>query len=53
MLPASPGRIPLAYKPPSVKRAIPAYDYTRGLIDAIYASQRLRLPFEGVLLIGY
>jgi len=25
----------------------------RDLLDAIYASQRLRLPFEGVLLVGY
>jgi hypothetical protein len=31
----------------------PAYDNTRNHLDAIYASQRLRLPFEGVLLIGY
>lgn len=45
--------VPVAYKPPSVKVAIPAYDYTRQLLDAIYASQRLVLPFEGVVLIGY
>ncbi|WP_425839763.1 hypothetical protein [Microbacterium sp. PA5] len=30
-----------------------AYGSTRDLLSAIYASQRLRLPFEGVLLIGY
>jgi hypothetical protein len=30
-----------------------AYASTRDLLDAIYASERLRLPFEGVLLIGY
>ena len=30
-----------------------SYEKTRGLLDAIYASGRLRLPFEGVLLIGY
>ena len=30
-----------------------AYASTRDLLSAIYASQRLRLPFEGVLLIGY
>jgi hypothetical protein len=30
-----------------------AYDHTRGQLSAIYASQRLRLPFSGVLLIGY
>lgn len=29
------------------------YANAYGLLDAIYASQRLRLPFEGVLLIGY
>ncbi len=46
--------VPLAYKPPSARTPIPAYDYTRGLLDAIYASQRLSLPFEdGVLLVGY
>lgn len=30
-----------------------AYRNTRDLLSAIYASQRLRLPFLGVLLIGY
>ena len=30
-----------------------AYRNTRGLLDAVYASQRLRFPFEGILLIGY
>lgn len=33
--------------------AIAAYEHTRGQLDAIYASQRLVLPFKGVLLIGY
>lgn len=32
---------------------IPAYEHTRGQLNALYASQRLRLPFEGVLLVGY
>lgn len=32
---------------------IPAYENTRGQLSAIYASQRLKLPFNGVLLIGY
>lgn len=32
---------------------ISAYDHTRGQLSAIYASQRLRLPFGGVLLVGY
>ncbi|KRF42530.1 hypothetical protein ASH01_17050 [Terrabacter sp. Soil811] len=30
-----------------------AYDGTHSQLDAIYASRRLQLPFEGVLLIGY
>lgn len=29
------------------------FDKTRALLEAIYASGRLRLPFEGVLLVGY
>lgn len=32
---------------------IVAYERTRGQFNAIYASQRMRLPFNGVLLIGY
>jgi hypothetical protein len=30
-----------------------SYEDTRNLLDAIYASQRLRLPLDGILLIGY
>jgi hypothetical protein len=30
-----------------------SYDDAKDQIDAIYASQRLQLPFEGVLLFGY
>jgi hypothetical protein len=30
-----------------------SYDEAKDQIDAIYASQRLKLPFEGVLLFGY
>ncbi len=30
-----------------------SYVETRNLLEAIYASGRLRLPFEGVLLFGY
>lgn len=30
-----------------------AYAKSRDQLSAIYASQRLRLPFDGVLLIGY
>jgi hypothetical protein len=47
--------MPIRYRTTSGARdhAIPAYEKTRNLLDAIYASQRLRLAFEGVLLIGY
>lgn len=30
-----------------------SYRDSRTLLDAIYASQRLQLPFQGVLLVGY
>ncbi len=30
-----------------------SYDRTREQLDAVYASERLRLPFRGVLLVGY
>lgn len=30
-----------------------AYDDARAMLDAIYASRRLSLPFTGVLLVGY
>lgn len=32
---------------------VPAYRDARDLLEAIYASRRLPLPFEGILLIGY
>ena len=46
---------PVRYRTTSGQReqAIPAYENTRSQLHAIYASQRLMLPFEGVLLIGY
>lgn len=31
----------------------PAYEKSRKLLDAIYASGRLRFPFKGILLVGY
>ena len=43
--------MPIAYH--SGKRPMPAYSNTRMQLEAIYASRRLRLPFEGILLIGY
>jgi hypothetical protein len=47
--------LPIRYRTTSGERehAIRAYEKTRNQLRAIYASQRLRLPFEGVLLIGY
>lgn len=47
--------MPRAYKFQSNGKttAVRAYEHTRDRLDAIYASQRLRLPFDGVLLIGY
>ncbi len=47
--------MPIKYRTMSGTRqhVIPAYERTRNQLDAIYASQRLKLPFEGVLLIGY
>lgn len=31
----------------------PSYKVAKSIFDAIYSSERLKLPFEGVLLIGY
>jgi hypothetical protein len=33
--------------------AVQSYNDSKNLLDAIFASQRLKLPFEGVLLFGY
>lgn len=41
------------YKSGGKEMSAQAYAKTRDQLSAIYASQRLRLPFEGVLLIGY
>jgi hypothetical protein len=35
------------------KTTVHSYDQTRDRLDAIYASDRLALPLEGILLIGY
>jgi hypothetical protein len=47
--------MPIRYRTTAGQRehVIPAYERTRGQLSAIYASQRLKLPFDGVLLIGY
>lgn len=42
--------VPVAYRTTSTIRV---YDRTRSQLDAIYASERLKLPFHGVLLVGY
>lgn len=41
------------YKSTSMTTPVPSYANARRLLSAIYASGRLRLPFEGVLLFGY
>jgi hypothetical protein len=47
--------MPVRYRTASGERtfAIHAYEKTRNQLDAIFASRRLKLPFEGVLLVGY
>ncbi len=42
---------PLRYRTGSTVKS--AYESSRDVFDAIYASQRLQLPFDGVLLLGY
>jgi hypothetical protein len=47
--------VPVEYRYKSGGRTArePSYAKTCSVVDAIYASQRLQLPFDGVLLIGY
>jgi len=47
--------VPIAYRHQSGAREVTvrAYSDARAQLHAIYASQRLQLPFAGVLLIGY
>jgi hypothetical protein len=47
--------LPAAYRHQSSGREVVVHAYadTRAQLDAIYASERLQLPFAGVLLIGY
>ena len=47
--------VPLEYRYESGKRTArePSYAKTYSIVDAIYGSERLALPFEGLLLIGY
>lgn len=44
---------PFVYRSNPASGGIHAYANSRSQLDAIYASRRLRLPFEGLLLIGY
>lgn len=44
---------PQAYRSNPSAKPIWAYANSREQLDAIYASRRLALPFEGILLIGY
>ncbi len=44
---------PQAYRHNPAAHPLFAYAHSRDQLDAIYTSRRLRLPFEGVLLIGY
>ena len=37
----------------SGKTTMRSYERTREQLDAIYASERLKLPFQGILLVGY
>jgi hypothetical protein len=43
--------VPVTYR--SAGADVHVYNRCRGQLDAIYASRRLRLPFDGVLLVGY
>lgn len=47
--------LPLRYRTTTSSRehSIRAYERTRSQLNALYASSRLRLPFSGVLLVGY
>ena len=45
--------LPLVYRYGQKQANVLAYRDCRELLNAVYASQRLRLPFEGVLLVGY
>jgi hypothetical protein len=43
----------LEYRSGKNNTAMHGYRHTRDQLDAIYASDRLELPFRGVLLVGY
>jgi hypothetical protein len=45
--------MPLDYRAGTSNQSIKAYSRTRSQLDALYASDRLKLPFAGVLVVGY
>ena len=46
--------MPLRYRyAGSPVEGVLGFGRTQDMLDAIYASQRLRLPFDGILLVGY
>ena len=47
--------VPIEYRYASGKRTAkePSYSKTYSVVEAVYGSPRLNLPFEGLLLIGY
>lgn len=45
--------VPIEYRYGPKPTKEPSYAKAYSAIEAIYGSQRLRLPFEGLLLIGY
>jgi hypothetical protein len=47
--------VPLEYRYKSAGKTMrePSYAKTYSVVEAIYGSQRLALPFDGLLLIGY
>ncbi|MGI8614121.1 MAG: hypothetical protein ACR2KL_09320 [Nocardioidaceae bacterium] len=45
--------LPVDYWAGSNNQSVKAYSRTRSQLDALYASDRLKLPFAGVLLVGY
>lgn len=45
--------MPIDYRSGSSNTSMRAYSHTLSQLDALYASDRLKLPFAGVLLVGY
>jgi len=45
--------MPVDYWAGSNNQSVKAYSRTRSQLDALYASDRLKLPFAGVLIVGY